>query len=245
MTRTPCQADPLLYTDRWPLMTTAFAVAKDDAVGAVVVAEFTDVEMLRHSAVLGNDPPGVRSRWRPSSALSCRPVPAKPTFAWTACDEQPMDDGEVWRGIGGGPDADGLGVTLVRTDGSGLSITLSTTAFTYVGYARAYESESLPTTTPPPPPRLKELPLTHDALAEIVTSLAASGAVFSVEALPMPATEDPTYRTACATRRIVRPARPGPCWRRWWTTRGAARWLRPTAVATRARPAPSRTHSSM
>lgn len=183
------------------LMTTAFAVAKDDAVGAVVVAEFTDVEMLRHSAVFGNDPPGAE----PPATQQCAVLPPgarDSDFAWTACDKQPSDDGEVWRATGGGPDADGLGVTLVRADGSGLSITLSTTAFTYVGYARAYDDESLPTTLPPPP-RLKELPLTHEALAEIVTSIAASGAVFSVEALPMPATEDPTYRTACATGTVL------------------------------------------
>lgn len=182
------------------LMTTAFGVAKDDAIGAVVVAEFTDVEMLQHTAVFGNDP----GEEPPPGSQQCAVLPPGATdadFAWTACDKQPWEDGEVWRGTASGPGASGLGVTLVRADGSGLSITLSTAAFSYVGYASSYD-QSLPTTLPAAAP-LAQLPLTHDALAEVVTSIAASGPVFSVEAVPEPATEDPTFLEACSTGTVL------------------------------------------
>lgn len=175
---------------------TDFPVTDGDARGAVVVAEFTDVQMLPRAAVFGDllDEP-------PPAGQQCAVLPpgaGDSDFAWTECEKQPLAaDAEVWRARGGGPDADGLGVTLVRADGTGLSITVSTAAFSYAGGTFSYGYEPLPTVEPSPP--LEEVPLTHDVLAEIVVTIASSGTVFPVADPSDAGAAPPESAAACST----------------------------------------------
>jgi hypothetical protein len=85
-----------------------------------------------------------------------------------------LEAGELWRATGNDPYSKGIGVTFVREDGSGLSVSLGTAE-----YDRPPEGAGEPVSPP-----LSELPLTHAVLAEIVTTIAARGAVFQMDSLP-------------------------------------------------------------
>lgn len=244
-------------TTEMSMTTTGVSVMKSEGVGALVVAEFTDVVML-NSAV-----------GEPAPAQQCAIAPSEmggsnAGFTWNSCEQQTSGDIEVWRAAGSGLDGEAAaGVTAVRGDGSGLSVTLSTAA-----YAIAYKSapnegsgtswfgygplpptvvavpppggEAVPRSTvedePPPgespghghvnavpappveevssveqppleelelPPALTELPLTLDALADIVASIALSGSVFPTEEpLPVPV-KDPDAREACLDGEVL------------------------------------------
>lgn len=104
--------------------------------------------------------------------------------------------GEVWR-AGGGGYADGLGVSVVRGDRTGLSITLSTARFgpPADGAGLLGAVSPLPGMVGPP---LTELPLTLDELAEIAVEVAAGGAVLSRSPAVPPPPVQPTETGATA-----------------------------------------------
>ena len=151
------------------LTTTGYPIARGDARGAVTVAEFTDVALLVDAvahAMPGGSPPQPCAVLPPDAALV--------GFAWGECVEEQAGDGQVWRASGAGPATDAIGVTVVRSDGSGLSITLST-----AGYG---DPPHGPADLPAPP--LAEHPLTHDALVDVGAAITANGVVFPADMLP-------------------------------------------------------------
>lgn len=161
--------------------TTAFALTRDDAVGAVVIAEFTAIAMLAAAP-----PPNGSPIDGPSTGPSCAVAPAavgNAAFSWRPCDTRALNDGELWSSTGSGIGVDAVGVTLVRGDGSGFSITLGSAG----GYAETgwFSFEPLPSTLPALSP-LAELPLTTDELGDIVVAIAATGESIFPDNGPLP-----------------------------------------------------------
>lgn len=105
-------------TEMLSMTTTSLPVTKDDAVGSLIVAEFTDVKMLDPGGGAGLDP---------QCAISPREL-GSIDFTWSECDKESSGEVQVWRGSGGGSEGDAIGVTAVRADFSGVSVTLSTAA---------------------------------------------------------------------------------------------------------------------
>ena len=85
-------------------------------------------------------------------------------------------DGTVSWAIGTGDRTDAIGVTVLRDDGSGLSITLSTAAYGVPPHGSAA----------PVAPPLTDHPLSHNALVELVSRIAGEGVVFPADMLPGP-----------------------------------------------------------
>jgi hypothetical protein len=124
---------------------TGLTVKHADSVGAAVVAEFTD----RSALGLGGD----------DDLLCAEPPVRAEDFTWETCDPH-GDNGEYLLATGGDALGDAVGVTLVRFDGSGISVALSTSAYD-------------PAQSEPPASPLAKLPLTHLELVEIVAQLDA------------------------------------------------------------------------
>ena len=126
-------------------------VVKDGGTGVAVVAEFTDVAAL--SQIVEGDPP--------ADGL-CAVVPALDAtgFGWDTCDRLGDDDSiRHQSATGGGGDSDAVGVTLIRPDDSGISVSLSTASF------------DRPDGEPTHP--LGEVPLTAEQLLAVVDQLDA------------------------------------------------------------------------
>lgn len=145
---------------------TGLAMKKEGAVGAAVVAEFTDRSALWLAGNLS----------RGTGEPLCAVVPVlADEFIWKSCD--PYGGGGQYLFATGGDDVgDAVGVTLVRSDGSGISVTLSTAA--YDPTLGTFDRTQVPSPAPP----LGSLPLTHLELVAIVDQLDARAPL----APPMP-----------------------------------------------------------
>ena len=159
------------------LTTTGYPIASGETRGAVTVAEFTDVSLFleedRDRSPVGAPPTQPCAVLPPDAALEA--------FAWERCDQ----DGPTTRAIGSGERTSAIGVTVLRADGSGLSITLST-----AGYGDPPHGAAAPVAPP-----LDDHPLSQTALAELVSEIAEAGVVFPADMLPGPAptgSEQPT-----------------------------------------------------
>jgi len=131
--------------------TIGLIVEKDGTTGSAVVAEFTD----RAALALTGD--GIRDP-EPCAAI---PVVRAETFVWDSCDSRIDGAGSNhWFATGGDDTGESLGVTLVRPDGTGLSVVVST-------------MPNDPERIDPPTPPLASVPVTHLELVEVVDLLEA------------------------------------------------------------------------
>jgi len=131
--------------------TIGLIVEKDGTTGSAVVAEFTD----RAALALTGD--GIRDP-EPCAAI---PVVRAETFVWDSCDSHIDGAGSNrWFATGGDDTGESLGVTLVRPDGTGLSVVVST-------------MPNDPERIDPPTPPLASVPVTHLELVEVVDLLEA------------------------------------------------------------------------
>lgn len=149
-------ADGVTEADSASAWLTSIPVSRDGGTGTAVVVGFTGGMKILSGLVQSSD-----GSWEVSAGLLCAPVPVQlvDDFAWEPCSETVGPDGDTLVvATGGDADATAVGATLLRADGTGVSVSLSTAPYE--------RSAGVGTVLP-------ALPLTADELGAIVTEMAA------------------------------------------------------------------------
>ena len=169
------------------LTASTMAVVAGDAAGAATVAEFDDVSIVMDSVYGDVDPPLSRSEVDGFDYTEqCAVLPAnihRADFGWDTCEES--SDGSERVATGGDTYGDAVGVTLVRADGSGVSIAVST-----AGFDRPVGGG------PPTAPTLDEVPLSTAELLAAAELMLEAGPAFPEDVVAAPAPTTPVPPSA-------------------------------------------------
>lgn len=157
-----------------PLTPTEVAadLVRDRGRGSVLIGNYADVALLVDDV---GHPVGDSEETAVPEPRCATPPTRQSDFAWSTCDEEVHDGSTWWLATGGDEFATAIGVTLVRADGSALSVTVSTAQFD-----RQHSSGE------PHAARLGELPATHDDLVDLVAAIddAVGGTAWEVDGAP-------------------------------------------------------------